>query len=60
MYQLQSITYQLACAKEYGDEATTVAELCKIQETSNFSDLLAYMKKEGKAYRPDEHDSYHL
>lgn len=33
---------------ETNNEKCAVAELCKIQETSNFSDLLAYLKKEGK------------
>ncbi|MBR3496599.1 MAG: hypothetical protein IKH86_12060 [Prevotella sp.] len=53
-------TNHLASAKEYLNEDNARADLKAIQETGYFSDLLVYMTEEGKAYRPDERDSFHV
>lgn len=51
-------TNHLATAKEYLKEEDAKANLKTIQKTGYFSDLQVYMKEDGKAYRPDERDSF--
>jgi hypothetical protein len=53
-------TNHLASAQEYINDDTATADLKKLQETGYFGDLMVYMKEEGKAYRPDERDSFHV
>ena len=54
-------TNHIATAKECpGFEETTAAQK-KLQETGYFTDLQVYIKDEdGKAYRPNESDAFHM
>ena len=51
-------TNHLASAKEYLYQEEAATQLKTIQETGYFSDLQIYMTEEGKAYKPDERDSF--
>ena len=54
-------TNQIATAKEFHGCEDTKAELKKLQETGYFTDLQVYVKDEdGKAYRPNESDAFHM
>jgi hypothetical protein len=54
-------TNHIATAKELHGFEDTKAELKKLQETGYFTDLQVYVKDEdGKAYRPNESDAFHM
>ncbi len=54
-------TNHIATAKEFKGFEATKEELKKLQETGYFTDLQVYIKEEdGKAYKPDERDSFHI
>ena len=53
-------TNHLASAKEYNQEENAAADLKELQTTGYFGDLMVYMKEDGKAYRADERDSFHV
>jgi hypothetical protein len=53
-------TNHLASAKEYSQEESAVADLKELQTTGYFGDLMVYMKEDGKAYKSDERDSFHV
>jgi len=53
-------TNHLASAKEYSQEESAAADLKELQTTGYFGDLMVYMKEDGKAYKADERDSFHV
>jgi hypothetical protein len=53
-------TNHLASAKEYSQEERAGADLKELQTTGYFGDLMVYMKEDGKAYKSDERDSFHV
>ncbi len=54
-------TNHIASAKEFHGFEATKGELKKLQETGYFTDLQVYVKDEdGKAYRPNESDAFHV
>jgi hypothetical protein len=53
-------TNHLASAKEYSQEESAAADLKELQTTGYFGDLMVYMKEDGKAYKSDERDSFHV
>lgn len=53
-------TNHLASAKEYSQEENATADLKELQTTGYFGDLMVYMKEDGKAYKADERDSFHV
>lgn len=53
-------TNHLASAKEYSQEESAAADLKELQTTGYFGDLMVYMKEDGKAYKADERDSFHM
>lgn len=53
-------TNHLASAKEYNQEENAATDLKELQTTGYFGDLMVYMKEDGKAYKADERDSFHV